>query len=78
MIKLHDDLGELVSKQIEDRADPTALARLREALAALPHQERAAIESAAIQLAGAWSDAALWVGFQMAKDPGAWIFQPAE
>lgn len=75
MFKLCDDLSETVFKQIEATADPAALAQLRDALAQVADpQQREAIGNAAIALAGAWADAALMVGWQMAQDPGAWLF----
>lgn len=75
MMQLTDDLREKVQAAIEAKADPNALPRLREALAAVDDpQHRAALEDAAIQLAGAWADAALLVGFKMAADPSAWLF----
>lgn len=72
---LCDDLKDRVWQQIEDRADPTALARLRDALACIADPtHRAALEDAAIQLAGAWADSALVIGWTMRADPGAWLF----
>ena len=61
-----EELQEKAFRQIKAEAAP-AMAELRAALAA-----------AALGLAGAWADAALWLGFEMARNPGAWLFQPAE
>ena len=74
MMQLAEGLKDRVWQQVEDMADPNALPRLREALATIDPQHRAALEDAAIQLAGAWADAALLVGFQMAAEPSAWLF----
>lgn len=74
MMQITEGLRDKVWKQIEQQADPAAMALLRDALAALPYQEQAVIENAAIALAGSWADSALWVGFQMAANPGAWLF----
>ena len=75
MMQLAEGLKDRVWQQVEDMADPNALPRLREALAAVDDpQHRAALEDAAIQLAGAWADAALIVGFKMAAEPSAWLF----
>ena len=60
-----EELQEKAFRQIEAEAAP-AMAELRDAIAA-----------AALGLAGAWADAALLVGFQMARNPGAWLFQSA-
>lgn len=76
MMTLVEGLKDKVWRQIEDRSDPNALPRLREALAQIADpQHRAALEDAAILLAGAWADAALLVGFRMAADPAAWLFE---
>ena len=75
MMQLTEGLKDKAWRQVEDMADPNALPRLREALAAVDDpQHRAALEDAAIQLAGAWADAALIVGFKMAAEPSTWLF----
>ena len=79
MMKLNGEaLQEKAFRQIEAEAAP-AMAELRAALAQVADpQQRDAIAAAALGLAGAWADAALLVGFQMARDPGAWLFQPGD
>jgi len=75
MTRLTEDLREKAQAAIEAQADPNALPQLRAALAQIADpQHRAALEDAAIQLAGAWADAALLVGFRMAAEPGDWLF----
>ena len=72
-----EELQEKAFRQIEAEAAP-AMAELRAALAQVADpQQRDAIAAAALGLAGAWADAALLVGFQMARNPGAWLFQSA-
>jgi hypothetical protein len=72
-----EELQEKAFRQIETEAAP-AMAELRAALAQVADPcQRDAIAAAALGLAGAWADAALLVGFQMARNPGAWLFQPA-
>jgi hypothetical protein len=78
MMQLTNGLQDKVWRQIEDGADPGALPRLRDALAQIDPDQRAAMENAAITLAGAWADAALWLGFQLATNPSAWIFAETE
>lgn len=79
MMQLTDDLRNKVWKQIEDQCDPAAMAELRAALAQVADPcQRDAIAAAALGLAGAWADAALLVGFEMARNPGAWLFQPGD
>ena len=69
-----EELQEKAFRQIEAEAAP-AMAELRAALAQVADpQQRDAIAAAALGLAGAWADAALLVGFQMARNPGAWLF----
>lgn len=78
MMQITDGLKDKVWQQIEAGADPTALPQLRAALAQVADpQQREAISDAALHLAGAWADAALWLGWRMRADPGPWIFQPA-
>jgi hypothetical protein len=78
MMKLNGEaLQEKAFHQIEAAA-AAELAELRAALAQVADPcQRDAIAAAALGLAGAWADAALLVGFQMARNPGAWLFQPA-
>ena len=79
MMKLNGEaLQEKAFHQIEAEAAP-AMAELRAALAQVADpQQRDAIAAAALGLAGAWADAALLVGFEMARNPGAWLFQPGD
>ncbi len=73
-----EELLEKAFRQIEAEAAP-AMAELRAALAQVADPcQRDAIAAAALGLAGAWADAALLVGFQMARNPGAWLFQPGD
>ncbi len=75
MMQLAGDLREKVQATIEEQADPNALPQLRAALATVADpQHQDAIFAAAVELAGAWADAALLVGFKMAADPSAWLF----
>lgn len=75
MMQLAEDLREKAQAAIEDMADPSALPKLRAALATVADpQHQDAIFAAAVELAGSWADAALLVGFQMAADPSAWLF----
>ena len=78
MMKLNGEaLQEKAFRQIEAAA-AAELAELRAALAQVADpQQREAISDAALHLAGAWADAALWLGWRMRADPGPWIFQPA-
>lgn len=78
MMQLAEGLKDKVWQQVEDMADPTALAQLRAALAAVDPAQADAIFTAATTLAGAWADAALLVGFKMATTPGAWLFAVEE
>lgn len=76
MMQVTEGLKDRVWKQVEDMADPDAPAMLQDALATVADpQQREALHNAAITLAGAWADAALWLGWQMRTDPGAWLFE---
>lgn len=75
MMQLAEDLREKAQAAIEDMADPDAIPQLRAALATIDPAQADAIFAAATTLAGAWADAALLVGFQMAADPSAWLFE---
>ena len=74
MMQLAEGLKDKVWQQVEDMADPDAVPKLRAALATIDPAQADAIFAAATTLAGAWADAALLVGFQMAADPSAWLF----
>ena len=75
MMQIVGDLREKVQATIEEQADPNALPQLRAALATVADpQHQDAIFAAAVELAGAWADAALLVGFKMAAEPSAWLF----
>jgi len=78
MMKLNGEaLQEKAFRQNEAEAAP-AMAELRDALSRVADPcQREAISNAALHLAGAWADAALLVGFEMARNPGAWLFQSA-
>lgn len=79
MMQLAEGLKDRVWGEIESMADPNAIPQLRAALATVADpQHQDAIFAAAVTLAGAWADAALLVGFQMAAEPSAWLFQPIE
>lgn len=67
--KLYEAVEAATKAQMQAWHD--ALARIED-----PHK-RGDLENACIGLAGAWLDAALLLGFQMAQDPGAWLFQSA-
>ena len=74
MMQIVGDLREKVQATIEEQADPNALPQLRAALATIDPGQADVIFSAAVELAGAWADAALVVGWRMAADPSAWLF----
>ena len=75
MMQLAEGLKDRVWQQVEDMADPNALPQLRAALATVADpQHQDAIFAAAVELAGSWADAALLVGFKMAAEPSAWLF----
>lgn len=75
MMQLAEGLRDRAWRQIEDQADPDALPRLRAALAQIADpQHQDAIFAAAVELAGAWADAGLLIGFRMAAEPGDWLF----
>lgn len=79
MMKLNGEaLQEKAWGKIE-AATAQQLATWHDALAQIadPHT-RGELENAAIGLAGAWADAALWLGWQMRADPGKWLFVDGE
>ena len=79
MMQLAEGLKDRVWQQVEGMADPNAVPKLRAALATVADpQHQDAIFTAATTLASAWADAALLVGWQMATDPGAWLFAGEE
>ena len=75
-MRITEDLPGRIYAAIEQAADPKASLNLRLLLAQIPDRvTRDALASAAYQLAGAWSDSALRIGFSLRADPGAWFFE---